>query len=412
MGPISNGDASLRWLGEEAEPTAPHLCLKEEASSDSWPDGPGQAPPGMPSAGQETNALGRDLRGPLKVLMIATVFNLSYRILRCAQAAGAEVYVLGNAGARGLRFSRYCRQFILCDSVIDGERDEALALEINCLARDLAVSMVMPGDAPSTRAIIACRDLIETPCFPLPSLDQFDALNNKWAFGQLCERLGIRHPPTKLLPGAATLARGISSGELKYPMVAKPLSRSGNGGVVILDGADTENRLRTINYKPVLVQTLIRGKDIGASVYVRSGKIEAFVAHWLRRRVYHTFRHDQIYADIAKITGEYTGDGVYNFDMILSPDGSVYYLECNPRFYFKINLTMVAGINFVALGLSKTRALEASSIPDGVEARFPEAALVSLLSRANRLTWNDLAMAGYIVSDPVPYLMEQLNLTI
>jgi hypothetical protein len=85
-----------------------------------------------------------------------------------------------------LRFSRYCRRFFLSDCIIHGDRDESLALEINHLVRELGITMVLPGDAPSTRALIASRDLIDVPCLPLPTLDQFDALNDKWEFAQLC----------------------------------------------------------------------------------------------------------------------------------------------------------------------------------------------------------------------------------
>jgi len=358
------------------------------------------------SAGAPSDAPRRKMR----VLMVATVFNMPYRVLRCAQASGAEVYVLGNPGARGLRFSRKCKRFVLSSAIIHGDRDEALALEINCLVRELGVSLVMPGDAPSTRALIASRDLIEAPCFPMPSLDQFDLLNNKWAFAQLCEKLGILYPATRLLPDAATLAQEIAAGRLRIPLVAKPLSRSGSGGVVILDGVDDESRLSAINYQPVLVQTLIPGQDIGASVYARAGKIEAFVAHWYRRRVYSTFHNDQIYSDIAKIVSHFGLDGVYNFDMISAPDGTVHYLECNPRFYFKINLSMIAGINFVERGLPGAKP-GAASIPDGAQVRLPEAVLVAFAS-LRRYSKRDWAMVAYICSDLVPYLMEALNLTV
>ena len=83
--------------------------------------------------------------------------------------------------------------------------------------------------------------------------------------------------------------------------------------MLILDGVDSENRLNTINYKPVLVQTLIPGDDIGASVYARAGKIEAYVAHWLRRKVYHTFHDERIYSDISKIIETLGVDGVLQF---------------------------------------------------------------------------------------------------
>jgi predicted ATP-grasp superfamily ATP-dependent carboligase len=341
--------------------------------------------------------------------MVATLFNMPYRVMRCAQVSPAEVFVLGNLGAGGLRFSRYCRRFFLSGSIIHGGRDEALALEINCLVRELGITIVISGDAPSTRALIACRDLIDAPCFPLPSLDDFDTLNNKWAFAQLCGDLDILHPVTRLLPDVASLAQQLATGRLRRPLVAKPLSRSGSVGVVILDGIELESRIRTINYQPIVVQELIEGRDIGASVYAEAGEIKAFVAHCFRRQIYSTFRHDQIYSDLSKIVEHFNLDGVYNLDMILDTNGSIYYLECNPRFFFKINLSMIAGINFVELGLTGEESKGPGSIPDGVQVRLPLAVLASPWSRLTKYDW---AMAAYIFSDPLPYLMESLNLTV
>jgi ATP-grasp in the biosynthetic pathway with Ter operon len=360
-------------------------------------------------AGKDADASCRAHLRPTRVLMVATLFNLPYRVMRCAQASPAEVFVLGNPGARGLRFSRYCRRFFLSDRVIHGGRDEALALEINCLVRELGITMVIPGDAPSTRAIIACRDLIDAPCFPLPSLDHFDALNDKWVFSQLCRDLGVLHPMTHLLPDVGTLAQRLATGHLQQPLIAKPLSRSGSGGLVILDGIELESRLRTINYQPIVVQELIEGPDIGASVYAEAGKIKAFVAHRLRRCVYSTFWHDNIYSDIAKIMAHFQLDGVYNFDMIAARDGSIYYLECNPRFFFKISLSMIAGINFVGFGFPGDKSKSQGSIIDGLKVRLP---LAVLAAPWGGITKNDWAMATYLYSDPLPYLMENLHLTV
>ena len=243
----------------------------------------------------------------------------------------------------------------------------------------------------------------------MPSLEQFDALNNKWAFAQLCKELGIRIPVTCLLPDVATLAQQIATGQLSGPLVAKPLSRSGSGGVVVLDDTDLQRPLGMINYRPIVVQELIAGRDIGASVYAKAGKVKAFVAHCYHRRVYSTFQHDQIYSDVAKIVGHYGLEGVYNFDMILAPDQSVYYLECNPRFFWKISLSMLAGINFVEFGLPGERLTGTRLISDGTSVRFPSAVLASLALGVG-FTKNDWAMATYLYSDPLPYFVERLNL--
>jgi hypothetical protein len=377
-----------------------------------WPASPSAAC-GTPTVASDTRkdrSTRRESSRPIRLLMVATSFAMPYRVMRCAQASDAEVYVLGNPGAWLLHFSRYCRRFFLNETIINGDRDEALALEINHVVQELGITMVMPGDAPSTRALIACRDLIEVPCFPLPSLEQFDALNNKWAFSKLCEGLGIRVPRTCLLPDVATLAHQIARGELSCPLVAKPLNWSGSGGVVALGGTDLESRLRMINYRPIVVQELIEGQDIGASAYARAGKIEAFVAHAYRRRVYSTFQDDQIYSDVAKIVDHYNLEGVYNFDMIRDPGGCVYYLECNPRFFYKINLSMMAGINFVEFGLPGERLTGPALISNGTSVRLPTAVLASLAS-GGWPTKRDWAMAAHIYSDPLPSFMESLRLT-
>jgi biotin carboxylase len=341
--------------------------------------------------------------------MLATLFEMPYRVLRCAQASGAEVYVTGNAGARALRLSRSCRKFFLTECVIHGGRDEALALEINCLARDLGITTVMAGDAPSTRSLIANRDLIEARCFPMPDLATFDRLNDKSCFADLCTELGIPHPRTALLADVSELAQGLSDGSLQCPLVAKPLGRSGGGGVIVLDGTATAAKLKAINYRPILVQPFVPGEDIGASIYARGGKILAFVVHKFWRQIYSTFRDDRTYEHLAKLARHLSLDGVYNFDMRLEPDGTVLFLECNPRFFYKIALSMVAGINFVGYGLGGSNQ-EAQFILEDVKVRLPKALVFSLATSA-RCGRRDWRMARYLYSDPLPYLVERLKLS-
>ena len=349
--------------------------------------------------------------GQQRVLMVATDFTTPYRVLRCAHSCGAQVFVLGNAGARPLRFSRYCERVIVSDCIIHGGRDEALALEINCLAREHNITLVMPADAPSVRAVIASRDLIETACFPLPNLDQFDILNNKWEFAQLCKELGVRHPSTRLMPDATALAHEIARGSIEFPLIVKPLGRCASGGVIVLDGSNTMEKLSKINYMPILVQQFVAGEDIGASVYAKTGQIESFLNHRLRDGIYSASQDEQICSDIAKIVNRFQLEGVYNFDMILAADRAVYYLECNPRFFYKINLSMIAGINFVGRGIPGTSPQGTDTILSGVQVRFPKALLRSLIS-SGRCTKRDWALMGYLFSDPWPFLMERLNLTV
>jgi predicted ATP-grasp superfamily ATP-dependent carboligase len=349
------------------------------------------------------------------VLLLATDFITPYRVLRCAHAGGAEVYVLGNAGAWPLRWSRHCRRLFISDRIIHGERDVALALEINSLVHELGIDMVIPADAPSVRSLIACHEGIEAPCFPLPTLQQFDLLNDKWAFAQLCSSLAIRHPKTRLFADASAARHAIagasasaSSEGSAFPLIVKPLGRCAGSGICVLRGMDDLHRIDTINYRPILLQQFISGEDIGASVFATGGRIEAFVAHWLRDGVYTTFRDAGIYAAIGRIVARLHLNGVYNFDMIRTPDGAVFYLECNPRFFYKIDLSMLAGINFVEWGLPGLRPRNVGRPPPEGTVRSPKALLRTLMSW--RCTRRDWALSRHQLSDPGPWLMEKLQL--
>lgn len=343
----------------------------------------------------------------IKVLLLAAVYHFAYRVMRCVAAAGADVYVLGNI-ERSMARSRYCRELFVSDYIINGTYDEALVLEINWYVRELGIDLVLPGDAPTTRALIAVRDLIEVPCFPMPELDQFDLLNNKWEFTNLCKRLGISCPNTRLFPDVAALAREAEAGGLVFPSIAKPLSLNDGRAHVRLEAGDTLEQIRMIRYRPVLVQDFIEGEDIGSSVYCERGEIKAIVVHSLKDKVYHTFIDHAVHRDIACIMARFEADGVLNFDMRLAPDGEIYYLECNPRFFYKIDLAMLAGLNFVSFGLERDIRDVPTSIPSGTSVKLPQALVRSLITPW-RFTRKDFAMLHYILADPVALLMERLG---
>ena len=340
-----------------------------------------------------------------RVLILAATYALPYRVMRCARQANAETYVLGNLGAQVLAVSRYCTKFSLSHTIIAGQYDENLVLEVNCLARELGITMILPGDAASTRALIACRHLIELPCFPLPGLEQFDLLNDKSSFAGLCDTLGIRQPATRCFADADLLAAEIAAGLLTYPAVAKAPSWSASQGLVVLNRSDAAEKARRINYRPIIVQEFIAGRDIVASLYCQGGRIAAFIAHEYHRRVYTTFWSDRIFDDLTRLAARIGADGVYNFDMIAADDGNIYYLECNPRFFYSIDLAMLAGINFVALGLGDNAAPVPHRVPHGTLVRRPEAVLTAPRCWS-RLTSRDWAATRYAYSDPIPYVLD------
>jgi len=344
-----------------------------------------------------------------RLLLLATTILLPYRVMRCAEAAGAKVVVLGTRGGEGLRYSNRLEGYCPTERPLDGEFDPNLADEINERARRLDVDMVLAGDAPSTRSLIAVRDQVAAPCFPMPDLAAFDLLNDKWRFQALCEELGIECPRAVLYAGVEALKLDIRAGAVQFAAIAKPLSMDSGIGCVVLNPASAEQDLARIFYAPVLVQDYVAGADIGASTYCDDGEITAFVAHRYHHQTYATFDDERIYLSIEKVARKLGLTGVFNFDMRLTAEGRIYFLECNPRFFFKIAMSMLSGINFVALGLPGGRHAGAPLRCAETVVQLPKAMLAALPTpwRLRRRSWTALKFS---LGDPVPYLREELGL--
>lgn len=344
-----------------------------------------------------------------RVLLVSALISMPYRVMRCAIDAGADVYVLGNALSACLAHSRYCKKFVATDVPITGEADPQLANEINRWVSWFGIDMVLAGDVQATRSLIAMRGKIDANLFPMPTLEQFDRLNNKWFFTQMCGELGIKTPRSRTIADAEQLRAELIAGRIALPAIAKPINHDGSLGVIRLDPDNALAQTVKIDYGPIIVQEFIEGRDIGASVYCERGEIKAFIAHELRRATYRSLDDPNIYRTLAKIASHMGIDGVFNFDMRLAPDGTVHYLECNPRFFFKINLSMLAGVNFVRMGLNATGRAVTAPKP-GAAVRMPKALAEAVLKAPWTITTRDLKMLWYLWGDPISSLRETLGI--
>ena len=341
------------------------------------------------------------------VLVVAAMFRTPYRALRCAHAAGANIYVMGTKEAEGLKSSRYCKTFIPSDRPITGNYDEELAGLINQHLANHSIDIVLAGDTPSTRSLIAIRHLLSRPCFPMPKLEQFDRLNNKWEFYLLCNSLGIECPPSTLFENPSE----ITNNGLIKAKIAKPLNKEGGIGVLKLEPENAQMQLEKINYSPIMVQDFIEGEDIGASVFCRNGKITAFLSHSFRRYVYESFFDANIFNSISKIVEHLQLDGIFNFDMRRTSDGRIYFLECNPRVFWKMSMSMLSGINFVSFGLSNPKNDGLIRPPQQpVMVRYPKSTLLHAAIAPWKLEKSSWNVLHYLYSDPVPYFREMCGL--
>jgi predicted ATP-grasp superfamily ATP-dependent carboligase len=344
----------------------------------------------------------------MKILLLCAAGpGFPYRVMRCASAAGAEVYVFGDNGIERLARSRYCKKLILTIHGFNGTYDRGLAAEIDWHVQKLGVDLVVPGgDPPSTRALGVLKPMLQAPCFPVPTPAQFDRLNNKWEFAKLCAELGIASPATQWFPDVAALSTELAGGGVPLPAMVKPVNLSGSG-VVQLDAGNMALKIAEVRSSPLILQEFIEGQDLGASIFCRNGEILVFVGFRRDSDVLRTYEDEQIRGQIGKIVKHLVLDGVLNFDMRRTPDGHIYYLECNPRLFYNMSWLMLAGINFVGLGINGGDGASAP-VPGGTEIKLPRGIARALL-KPWTLTRRDFATIEYLLADPIAILADQLS---
>lgn len=348
-------------------------------------------------------------RPPRNILLLAQSFQAPYRVMRCAAATGAKVFLFCNDEARSLAASRFCAGYK--DFSFEPEPvPQAAATEIEAFCRTHKIDMILPADAVATRLLARARHLLTTPVFPIPDLATFDQLVTKDRFMEFCRANNVRHPEGHILANREALIAAIRNGCIKLPAILKPINRWGSVGVVKIDADNALEVASTIDYAPVLVQDFIEGVDRSISIFARKGAVLKQVTYCYPDAAFTFQREPELARIVGEIAADLKLDGVFNFDARIEADGTVWMIECNPRFFFTMDAAMVAGANFARIETAHGAQSHFSKIqagPDGPiitvadgQLRQPEALLKHIL-RGRLPNAMDGKMLLHWLKDPV-----------
>ena len=212
------------------------------------------------------------------ILLLAQSHQAPYRVMRCAAATGAKVYLFATNDAHSLAVSRYCAGYraFAFDTM---PADVAAAAEIDDFCRKHGIDMVLPADAIATRFLGCIRAELETPVFPIPDTATFDQLATKDRFMEFCRARNIRHPEGHILANREALIAAIKNDCIRLPAILKPINRWGSVGVIKIDRDNALEIAQTIDYAPVLVQDFIEGEDRSISIFARNGVVTKQVTY-------------------------------------------------------------------------------------------------------------------------------------
>jgi predicted ATP-grasp superfamily ATP-dependent carboligase len=278
-----------------------------------------------------------------------TVFALG--IVRSLGAMGARAHVIGSGQLPRARFSRYCDRYLSWEAADFGEPGPATIDRINQHCQAHGVDIVIAGDMAATIMLARIGDRLMVPTFPLAAPELLGTLHDKWVFHQLLTRLGLPSPRTRRLEAGASL----DSIDLPFPLMAKPTASEGHDRVARYDRrADLEAMLATPAAAtiPWLLQEYLPGQDIDLSLLADRGRLVAWTIQSRDERGDMVFTHDQRMVEVGRRLVEATGfHGVAHFDMRVDErNGELAVIECNPRFWGSLLLSVWSGVNFVEMG--------------------------------------------------------------
>lgn len=347
----------------------------------------------------------------MNLLLLASGAPIQYRVLRCAAAAGANVHILGDDRAGALARSRHIKSFTRAVCDLGLESAERIIEQLNALVGPLDIDLVLPTEGQTTALLAAIRNRLATSCFPMPTAETFATLDNKASFMRVCAELGVPHP-VSWLATKDELRDRHQRGALSLPCIVKPVSMYGRIGVYRLDQKNASEQIEQIDYEPILVQDFVPGQDLCTSLFCERGNVLAEVAYTRHYGTFYFTQNPILSENTRKIARHFAYDGVLAFDSRITPDGKrVEFIECNPRFWFNIDIAMLSGINFVELGLILHTGgrITAPNVSGQRVGNFRRS--LANLTRPWRLNSVDIKSLRYYLSDPAMLVLLEAGLS-
>lgn len=337
-----------------------------------------------------------------KALILANGFRLQYRTLRCAAPLFESVEVYGTSDSRTLARSFYCRRFHPSRSGPDAFGTPADIGAINEILITRGLDYILPSDADSTRFLAEHRSALAATSYPVPDVETFDALNDKAQFARLCARLDVPHPETQLCDSVDEVRTVLAAAAPGSRFVVKPLGLWGSLGVAMIIAGEAEPVLQSLSYSPILLQTYIPGTEFTTVVLARGGALEK-VTHYAREGGAVSFFDQGEATQLAgKIAAALSYDGVMVFDVRVDPEGQLFLIECNPRFWYRMDAAMRAGANFIEYGLWPERSQGKGLFPIRPVRLDGASTILGRFVRPWSLNGSDRAFLRFVLADPLP----------
>ncbi|MGD9489379.1 MAG: ATP-grasp domain-containing protein [Calditrichaceae bacterium] len=299
------------------------------------------------------------MKRDLSVLIIDADGELPLSVARClAQHSDVKLHV----------FSRYSQTLLRSSKYVDSYYSEKVENDLQRLnkirdaVKETGADIIMAVREPSISFMAEHRIELEklAPIMPIPDLDIFNKVVDKWKLSQLLSDHDIPGPKTILYTDDSQFEKCLD--QITFPALLKPAR--GGAGDQIKSFKMKEELIRFLKRNKkyenkFIVQSYINGFDIDCSVLAKDGKILAYTIQKgiiLRKFAYSSgieFVHHPLTLETAeRIVSATNWTGVAHFDFRYdTEDKQVKLVDFNARFWNTVTGSLVVGVNFPYLAI-------------------------------------------------------------
>jgi predicted ATP-grasp superfamily ATP-dependent carboligase len=340
-------------------------------------------------------------------------------VLRCLSLLGGiRLFVMSESANTAIRYSRFITEFIHYPKQ---DNPKEWIAQINALTTTHDIDIIIPVFEVSSRKLIQYRDLLLKPgSHLLPNLRDFDVAADKRL---LSLHLYENNLPCPLTINAARYFEARDPDTLpRFPLLVKPVKSFGGGeGIIRVNERDELLRLfdSHVPDESVILQEYVEGHDLGCNVICRDGEILAFTIQkgtifskkpFTPQVGLKMIHEEQVYHTVQKLMKSLNWSGVANVDMRYDPVKRQFLiLEINPRFWYTVLASAIAGVNFPKL-YCKTVLGENYPVP-----RYQEISYLNnkgLMISLRRRPWRVLILSRFWKYTPVPFQVRDLKMTV
>jgi biotin carboxylase len=304
-------------------------------------------------------------RDQKQVLILSTIANFTLGLIRTAVLAGWRPHIASDRAWTNDRMSVHAqRRLLLPLGALTEGSPEALDLINEYVARH-RIDLVLAADTRCTRMLIARAGAIRgAAVFPMPTLEVFEQLYDKWTFYQLLVQHDLPSPRTVLVRSPEEAERL----DLGWPVIVKPPSGESGKGVRKVDEPGALRRDLEASAAegtlPLLVQEFLPGRDIDLDLLAEGGELTAWLVQQ-REGAGMRFPDDERLVSLGRAMCRASGyRGVGHVDMRIDDrTGEVKVIEFNPRFWGSLGFASWFGVNFFEHGVALLGAERPAFVP-------------------------------------------------